>query len=85
MKIFKTILTLVFIVLQYFVWNYPIANTASVNQLQDTPTSTTASTMMSHLITFSPIITLFLVVIVWWSELSRLIDKFVIEQGGKTK
>jgi hypothetical protein len=78
MKYLKLFSTACLVALQYFILVYPIQNSSSANQLQDTPTSTTNATMVSHLVTYSPVLTFILIILIWFKELAYLIDKYII-------
>ena len=73
---FKSILSLVSLAVFYFCWTFPVANTASVNQLQDTPTSTSNALVMQHFLSFlNPVIFIIVLIVIWYENLKNLFAK----------
>ena len=71
----NSILTLILLVLQVWILSLPIQNGVGVDQLKDTPTSTSNVTMVSEAYSATPLVTLGLVVFIWRKQIKTVYEK----------
>jgi len=74
MKKTKIFFSFVVLTLHYLLWILPIQNAAGVDQLNDTATSSSNVTIVSHLMTFSPVISLIIIYLIWKNELKTFVE-----------
>jgi len=74
MKKTKIFFSFVVLTLQYLFWIIPIQNPAGVDQLNDTATSSSNVTIVSHLVTFAPVIGLIILYLIWKNELRTFVE-----------
>ena len=74
MKKTKIFFSFIVLTIQYFLWILPIQNAAGVDQLNDTATSSSNVTIVSHLMTFSPVISLIILYLIWKNELRTFVE-----------
>jgi hypothetical protein len=71
----KIISTIVVLLAQIYFWVLPVQNSTAVDQLKDTVTSTANVTLMTTFFTYSPIVTLALILLIWSKELKTMFIK----------
>jgi hypothetical protein len=72
MKIFFTILTLLGF---WYLSTLQLANTATIEQVKDTPTSTSITTVTTTFIAWWPLYALIVVYLIWRKDIAKLINK----------
>ena len=74
MKKTKIFFSFAVLALQHLLWILPIQNPAGVDQLNDTATSSSNVTIVSHLVTFAPVIGLIILYLIWKNELRTFVE-----------
>ena len=82
MRNLKILLSVIVVVIQYFLEVFPIQNSFAVNQLEDTSMSSTNVTIVSHLLPFVPVVAFLLICLIWKKELNYIVNKAISEKNN---